>query len=102
MKAADDDGELAVEDVVQRIREPMHEDASHAPVDDRVTFRMALYEIESRLNRLSEIARDVRATLPIPALNLGEVLFSFRSETNVHSSRSSLVRTSSHELSRGR
>ena len=102
MKAADDDGELTVEDVVQRIREPAQEDATHAPIDEQVTFWVTLYQIESRLHCLPEIARDVRATLPIPSLCFSEIRFSFGGKTNVHSSRSSLVRTSSHELSRGR
>jgi hypothetical protein len=102
MKAADNNGDLTVNDEEEGVREASQEDPSHVSVDERVAFWIALNQVETRFNGLPKAPRDIGATASIPALGFGEVLFGFRSETNVHSLRSSLVRTSSHELSRGR
>ena len=102
MEAPEHDNSVAVDEVEQEVREPAQKHAPDDSVHGWVALRVALDQIEAGRNGLPESAWDLRTALPIPTLGFGEILFSLRGEANVHSSRSSLARTSSQVLRRGR
>jgi hypothetical protein len=102
MEAPKYDSGLTVHKVEERVREASQVDASNVPVHEWMSFWVTLDQIQAGLDCLSESPRDFRATLPIPTLYVGKIRFGLRGETSVHSSRSSLARTSSHVLRRGR
>lgn len=102
MEATEHDSGVLLDEVEQRIWEAVKEDASNIPVRDRLGLWVRRSQVQTDLNCQPESAGDLETTLPIPTLGFGEILFRFRREPNVHSSRSSLARTSSQVLRRGR
>ena len=98
MEAPEHDSGVAVNEVEQRVGKLAQKHASDVLIHEWSAFGVALDQIEAGLNGLPESAWDLRTALPIPTLCFGEIVFSLSSEPNVHSSRSSLARTSSHVL----